>query len=212
MYQTRFLSSSGRLFFTSPDALVPLDTNGLEDVYEYEPVGVGSCTGASSAYSERSGGCVSLISSGTSGGESAFLDASESGDDVFFVTGSKLTSEDYDASNDVYDAHVCTTSVPCVPAPVSPPPCTSGDACKAAPSPQPAIFGPAPSATFSGAGNVVEEAKKSVVKSKKKKAKPKHAKKKRKAKKAHKSKAHKSKAHRSKVSGSGGAKASGRGK
>ena len=30
MYQTRFLSASGRLFFTSSDALVPLDTNGLE--------------------------------------------------------------------------------------------------------------------------------------------------------------------------------------
>ncbi len=187
VYQTRFLSSSGRLFFTSSDALVPLDTNGLEDVYEYEPAGIGSCTSASTGYNERLGGCVSLISSGTYNGESAFLDASESGDDVFFVTGAKLTTEDYDASNDVYDAHVCTTAVPCVAAPVSPPPCTSGDSCKAAPSPQPAIFGAAPSATFSGIGNVAEEVK-SVVKpkKKKKKAKPKrHAKKKRhKAKKA----------------------------
>jgi hypothetical protein len=84
---------------------------------------------------------------------------------------------------------VCSTSVPCAIVPVSPPPCTSGDSCKAAPSPQPDIFGATPSATFSGAGNVVEEAKKATVKGKRKtKTKPKHAKhKKRRAKKAKKS-------------------------
>ena len=36
-YQPRYLSDSGRLFFDSPDGLVPQDTNKLEDVYEYEP-------------------------------------------------------------------------------------------------------------------------------------------------------------------------------
>ena len=36
-YQPRYLSDSGRLFFDSPDALVPQDTNGLEDVYELSP-------------------------------------------------------------------------------------------------------------------------------------------------------------------------------
>jgi hypothetical protein len=165
-YQPRFLSDSGRLFFNSPDALVPQDTNGLEDVYEYEPVGVGDCTAASGTFSARSDGCVNLLTSGTSGVESVFLDASENGNDAFFVTASKLTAADYDTSYDVYDAHVCSAAVPCAATPVSPPPCTSGDSCKAAPAPQPEIFGPAPSATFSGTGNVVEEAKKSVVKHK----------------------------------------------
>ena len=42
-YQSRYLSDGGRLFFNSPDALVPQATNGLADVYEYEPVGVGGC-------------------------------------------------------------------------------------------------------------------------------------------------------------------------
>ena len=42
-YQSRYLSDAGRLFFNSADALVPLDTNGKEDVYEYEPAGEGSC-------------------------------------------------------------------------------------------------------------------------------------------------------------------------
>ena len=165
-YQTRALSDSGRLFFDSTDALVSQDINGTADVYEYETGGVGDCAGASSTFSERADGCVSLISSGKAPSESAFFDASETGDDVFFVTAAKLVPEDYDNSYDVYDAHVCSSAAPCHTAPVSPPACTSGDSCKAAPSPQPEIFGAAPSATFSGIGNVIEEPTKSVVKHK----------------------------------------------
>ncbi len=159
VYQPRFLSDRGRLFFDSPDALVPQDTNGLMDVYEYEPLGVGDCVAKSVTFSEHSNGCVSLISSGTSNSESGFFDASENGDDVFFLTSSRLSAADYDTGIDVYDAHVCSSAVPCVPVPVSAPPCTSGDSCKAAPSPQPAIFGAAPSATFNGAGNISASSK-----------------------------------------------------
>ncbi len=150
--ESRVLSNEGRLFFDSADALVPQDTNGKEDVYEYEPQGVDSCA--------QAGGCVSLISAGTSGEESVFLDASgkgpggREGEDVFFLTTSRLVPQDVDSSYDVYDAHVCSAAVPCSTAPVSPPACTTGDSCKAAPSPQPAIFGAPASATFSGAGNV----------------------------------------------------------
>jgi DNA-binding beta-propeller fold protein YncE len=192
-YQPRYLSDSGRLFFNSVDALVPRATNGLEDVYEYEPVGVGGCTEATATgtnvYASFSGGCVGLISSGTSREESAFFDASESGDDVFFITAAKLVGADYDNGYDVYDAHVCSSEgVACVSEPVPAPTCSSGDSCKAAPSPQPEIFGPAPSATFSGSANVVEEAKpkaKTKRKGKKKtKKRSKSAKKKRKGKRA----------------------------
>lgn len=161
-YQPRYLSNNGRLFFDSHEALVPQDTNGLEDPYEYEPVGVGDCTSGNVTFSERSDGCVNLISSGTSSSESVFLDASENGDDAFFITAGRLTSSDYDTAYDIYDAHVCSEAVPCFSAPVPSPPCTSGDSCKAAPSPQPEIFGPTPSATFSGIGNVIEEAKPAV--------------------------------------------------
>lgn len=164
-YQPRFLSNSGRLFFDSSDGLVPGDTNGLEDVYEFEPEGVGGCSGSSAGSSglevfvhEVAGsvvdGCVGLVSSGTSGAESAFLDASENGDDVFFVTGSKLSKEDYDKGYDVYDAHVCTNSVPCRTVTESLPPCESGDECKLPPTPQPEIFGAPSSSTFEGVGNV----------------------------------------------------------
>lgn len=178
-YQPRYLSDSGRLFFESPDGLVPQATNGLMDVYEYEPVGVGDCSGTSVGFSVGSAGCVNLISTGTGNSESAFLDASESGDDVFFVTASRLVPEDYDTSFDVYDARVCSAESPCHVAAAVPPPCSSGDSCKAAPAPQPTIFGAAPSATFSGTGNVIEEAK-PIVKHKSKK--PKKPKKRRKPK------------------------------
>jgi hypothetical protein len=155
LYQSRYLSDSGRLFFNSNDALVSQDVNGTEDVYEYEPVGVGDCGTGSVTFGERSGGCVGLVSSGASSEESAFLDASTTGGDVFFLTASKLVSQDFDTALDVYDAHQCTTQKPCyAPAPVLPPACSTGDSCKAAPSPQPALFGSPSSATFSGAGNV----------------------------------------------------------
>jgi hypothetical protein len=172
-YQPRFLSNGGRLFFDSPDGLVPQATNGLMNVYEYEPPNSAveapagdSCTTGSATFSERSNGCVSLISGGASGEESMFYDASENGDDAFFITASRLVSEDVDAAYDVYDARVCTAEAPCPAAPVSPPPCSSGDSCKAAPSPQPAIFGAPPSATFNGAGNLSPEGTKSAVKPK----------------------------------------------
>ena len=66
LYQSRYLSDGGRLFFDSPDALVAQDTNNVEDVYEWEPVaGEGTppgdtCTVSSPGYSPVSGGCVGL--------------------------------------------------------------------------------------------------------------------------------------------------------
>lgn len=159
-HQSRYLSDSGRLFFDSRDALVPQDVNGAEDVYELEPLGVGDCTAASAAFSERSRGCVGLISSGNSGQASAFLDASAGGGDVFFLTTAKLSPQDLDTALDVYDAHQCIAAAPCLSPPfVQPPPCSTGDSCKPPPSPQPEIFGPGPSETPSGTGNAPFTAK-----------------------------------------------------
>jgi hypothetical protein len=191
-YQSRYLSDEGRLFFDATDALVPQDTNGKEDVYEYEPEHVGgretpcgeaaesgsevfkhehAFTGAGSPGEQVTGtepaGCVGLISSGTSTKESAFLDASENGDDVFFLTASPLSLSDSDQSYDVYDAHACTGLSPCASTVVAPPPCTTADSCRAAPTPQPAIFGAPASATFSGAGNVTPGAPTTVTTKKK---------------------------------------------
>ncbi len=153
-YQSRYLSDNGRLFFDAADSLVPQDINNNEDAYEFEPVGIGDCSASSSTFSVASGGCVGMISSGTAIGESAFFDASENGNDVFFLTGEKLVAEDRDTSLDLYDAHVCSSGWSCPDVPSVPPACTTAEACRVAPTPQPAIFGSPASATFSGAGNV----------------------------------------------------------
>jgi hypothetical protein len=155
-YQSRYTFDGGRVFFDSYDALAPQDVNGTEDVYEYEPAGVGGCSRSQATFSEASGGCVSLISSGESSEESVFLDASETGGDVFFLTAGKLVPRDSDNALDVYDARECGNDRSrCFPVEqVSPPPCSTGDSCKPAPSPQPAIFGSPASSTFNGAGNV----------------------------------------------------------
>jgi hypothetical protein len=149
LYEPRNLSDSGRLFFNSADGLVPQDTNGKEDVYEYEPDGVDpSCT--------LPAGCVALVSSGDSDEESAFVDASVGGDDAFFMTAAQLAHQDVDHALDIYDAHVCTTSAPCQgPATSTPEPCNEVASCRQAPPPQPAIFGPPATATSNSAGNVV---------------------------------------------------------
>jgi hypothetical protein len=191
-YQSRYLGDEGRLFFDSPVGLVPSDGNGKEDVYEYEPASVGPerarCGPGSSSQTvafkpahafeteapegggtisgEEPAGCVGLISSGTSGEESAFLDASgkgpgsEEGEDVFFLTAAKLSTADFDSSLDVYDSHECSTAVPCPSGTLTvPPACSNTDSCRAAPAPQPEVFGAPASATFSGPGNVVEPPK-----------------------------------------------------
>jgi hypothetical protein len=146
LYQSRYLSDSGRLFFDSSDALVSSDTNGTEDVYQYEPPGVGGCTEQSLTFSLSSEGCIGLVSSGSSPEESAFLDASESGDDVFFMTDSRLTAKDVDAAFDIYDARVGGGE-----APPPPLPACEGDACQ---NPVAAPNDPTPgSLTFQGPGN-----------------------------------------------------------
>src|SRR5262249_49500134 len=111
-HQSRYLSDSGRLFFNSSTPLVPLDQNGAqEDVYEFEPTGVGDCSSAATTgsvvFDAATGGCVSLISSGSSGEESGFVDASESGGDVFFLSSARL-AQARDNSLHLYDAHECT--------------------------------------------------------------------------------------------------------
>ncbi len=146
LYQPRYLSDSGRLFFDSPDALVPADQNAKNDVYEYEPENVGSC--------QHSAGCLGLISSGTSDRESAFLDASENGDDVFFLTAAQLLPADTDHEFDIYDAHVCSQSSPCSTASSQAgEECDTTAACRPSSSPS-VLVAVTPSATYSGPGNV----------------------------------------------------------
>jgi hypothetical protein len=162
LYQSRYLSDEGRLFFDSSASLVPADGNETQDVYEFEPQGTGGCSAkavsADVAFvGELDGnlvdGCVGLISSGTSGEESAFLDASASGDDVFFLTAAKLSPSDVDDALDVYDAHVCGVGWACpTSAATAASPCSNAESCRQPFAPASAS-GPPLSATFSGPGD-----------------------------------------------------------
>jgi DNA-binding beta-propeller fold protein YncE len=153
LHQPRYLDNSGRLFFNSTDALVPGDTNGTWDVYEFEPGGVGECTQASSAYSGRGGGCVGLISSGSSARQSAFIDASESGNEVFFWTHAQLTPQDTDTAADIYDARVCEAASPCLAASSTPPPCVEVASCRGTAIQSSEATPPPGTSSFVGPGN-----------------------------------------------------------
>ena len=161
LFQSRYLTNEGRIFFDSADALVPQVSTptreeqvgsvtqkvGVENVYEYEPAGVGDCE-------SPTGGCVALISSGSSPHESAFLEASPSGDDVFFLTAAALLPQDTDTAFDIYDARVCTAQSPCLIPPASAPAgCESSESCRPASPPVRAPLTASGSATFSGPGN-----------------------------------------------------------
>lgn len=149
LYRPRAVQDDGRLFFNAADSLVGRDSNGQWDVYEFEPAGVGGCTLASgdAGTAQTVGGCVSLLSSGTAEEESAFIDASVGGNDVFFLSPAQLSALDEDQVTDVYDARVngivATRAVrtECL-----------GEACQPAAS-APSVVTPA-SATFRGAGNL----------------------------------------------------------
>jgi hypothetical protein len=140
--QQRYLLNDGRLFFQSEDALSPAATNGQQNIYEYEPEGVGQCGAA-----DWNGGCLYLISTGSGGGYAYFVDASADGRDVFFLTGQQLVPQDGDEAIDVYDAREAGGFAVAVPAPCS------GEACKPAIAPAPAIYGAPASATFEGPEN-----------------------------------------------------------
>jgi hypothetical protein len=121
-YKPRALVAGGRrVFFDSRDALVTEDTNDDEDVYEWEAQGTGTCT--------TSGGCVQLISSGRSEEGASFVDASEGGRDVFFLTDGSLVPSDPLGTVDLYDAREGGG----FPIPPKPIPC-EGDACQPLPS------------------------------------------------------------------------------
>jgi len=146
-HQARYLLDNGRLYFNSPADLAKGAENGKEDVYQYEPNGVGGC------HSEE--GCVGLISSGSALRESAFLDSSESGDDVFFLTSQPLVGQDQDANFDVYDARVCSSSSPCLSQSlVHSQPCESAKTCNTAPPAGQPRFATPSSATFLGPPSV----------------------------------------------------------
>jgi hypothetical protein len=128
-YRPRNFSEGGVLFFDSYDALAGA-AGGVENVFEYEDGG------------------VRAISNVTGGHGSFFLVASASGGDVFFASEEQLVAQDVNSTLVVYDARVDGGF------PVTAPACTTAEACRNASPSTPPVFGPPPSATFSGPGNL----------------------------------------------------------
>jgi hypothetical protein len=127
------LSDDGRrVFFSTPEALVADDSNGMWDAYEYDVLS----------------GTLHLISSGKDPADSYFLEATASGDDVFFVTRERLVGWDVDDSYDLYDARVGGG----FPDPAPAAPVCTGETCRA-PVTGPPAAAPGASAHFRGAGD-----------------------------------------------------------
>lgn len=146
-YLPRNLSADGRrLFFETADGLVAGDHNGKQDIYEWEQAGTGGCASLSAGVNVATGGCISLISSGTNSTDSAFLDASPSGNDVFFETAAQLVGQDHDQQLDVYDARVGGAVAE------APTTACTGSGCQGIP-PAPPSFATPSSLTFNGIGN-----------------------------------------------------------
>jgi hypothetical protein len=142
---TRNLSSDGnRVFFETPDPLAVNDTNGVSDVYEWEAPKTGTCESNS-----QNGGCLYLLSSGSSELPSHFADASPSGDDAFVFTAQSLVYQDRDELVDLYDARV-NGGIPSQNVPEATP-CDGEAACLGSAPSQPLVA--APGTSVSGPGN-----------------------------------------------------------
>jgi hypothetical protein len=156
-FLTRNLSDDGnRVFFQTKEALIPQDTNEQQDVYEWEREGAGGidgCERSSASFSESSGGCLYLISTGESSDESYFGDASADGGNVFFFTRQSFVGQDQDENDDLYDARVEGGIAAQNPTPAA---SCEGEGCLGPVDSQPVFEAPS-SATFTGVdGSVLQ--------------------------------------------------------
>jgi hypothetical protein len=125
------MSADGNLvFFDTPDGLVPQDTNGSRDAYEWQD------------------GTLYLISTGISQRDSFAGDTSPSGGDLFFSTNAGLAPGDKDEAYDVYDARIPRPGDQLPPSAV---PC-EGAVCQGPPG-VPQLLSPPASAEFDGLGD-----------------------------------------------------------
>jgi hypothetical protein len=117
-----FLADDGRTFFSTSEPLVPEDTNGLTDAYEFEP----------------SNGRVALLSSGKGTYPASFSTASPNGLDAFILTRQRLVGSDSESLVDLYDVRLDGG----FPEPQAAPSPCDGDGCQGFLAPPPEAAGP----------------------------------------------------------------------
>ena len=88
LVQNHMASADGKVFFDTPNRLLPQDINNVRDVYMWKE------------------GRLYLLTSGKGDEDSFYLDTSSSGNDVFIATGNVLLAKDTDGVPDVYDVRV----------------------------------------------------------------------------------------------------------
>ena len=118
-----------------PRSLVPQATSHKENVYEYEPSGVGSCQSPTGRLR-----VADLL--GQLGRESAFLEATPTGNDVFFLTAAQLCHRTPTRRSTSTTPGSARSESPCLtpPAP-APAGCSAANACRPA---EPGAAGPRP--------------------------------------------------------------------
>jgi hypothetical protein len=147
-----FMSEDGqRIFFGTPDALVPEDTNAEAGCPPIEYGGsnlISSTIPACMDVYEWHDGHVSLISSGSDTGPARLMFATATGRDVFYYTRQRLVGWDADESIDIYDVRIGGG----FPEPPAAPPACEGEACRGAGTVTPVTPG-AGTAAFQGPGS-----------------------------------------------------------
>lgn len=124
----RNLAADGtRVYFETTRPLVSTDRNAALDVYEWEDRDLDG------------EGELNLMSPGRSDHDAKFLDASASGNDVFFTTREQLVGIDTDNQVDLYDARV-GGGIPSQNPPPAAPPCV-GEQCQGTASGAPSLAG-----------------------------------------------------------------------
>lgn len=152
-----FISDDGgRAVFETTEALVPWDTNGTEDVYEWSRASTNGCTAETPTYAAVDGGCLYLLSSGL--GEEVpntqgvtdgthLVGASEDLKDVYMQSGEAFLPG-LDNGGHVYDVRVDGGFAPHT---TPSPGCEAGQ-CQTAPG-ESAVVGEPTTEVFAGTGN-----------------------------------------------------------
>jgi hypothetical protein len=131
-HQMQTVANDGTVFFTSPEQLVAADNNNLRDAYAAKD------------------GEWRLLSRGTQGTSSRFLDATDDGKTVFISTDDPIAPTDTDGAVDVYMTRE-GAGYPYTP-PVVPPVCAGIESCHAG-VPATPTQSSAGSSSFEGRGN-----------------------------------------------------------